>query len=203
MGKEFNDSQMDGLFAGTPPLEAVRFLIHEAATVRSDEPLGSKVLMINDVSRAFFEAPATRNICVELPKEDRTEPDVRHDKVGHLRMSLYGRWDASTNWQEEVAKEMRSWGFRRGRYNPCLYFHESRKLRTFLHGDDFATVGTRQEVAWFRQALDKIFEIKSSCVGISPAAVSGGGSVGSPGAPSPTATNGEEMVEGSECRLLN
>ena len=93
-----------------PPLEAVRFLIHEAATVRSDEPMGSKVLMINDVSRAFFEAPATRNICVELPKEDRTEPDVRHDKVGHLRMSLYGTRDASYNWQEEVAKEMRGWG---------------------------------------------------------------------------------------------
>ena len=79
----------------------------------------------------------------------------------------------------------------------------SKNLRTFLHGDEFAPVGTRQEVAWFRQALEKRFEIKSSCVGISPAAVSGGGAVGSSGAPSPTATNGEEMIEGSECRLLN
>ena len=118
VGKEFNTGPIDGLFAGTPPLEAVRFLIHEAATVRSDEPMGSKVLMINDVSRAFFEAPATRNICVELPKEDRTEPDVRHDKVGHLRMSLYGTRDASYNWQEEVAREMRGWGFKQGKYNP-------------------------------------------------------------------------------------
>ena len=62
VGKEFNDGQMDGLFAATPPLEALRFLVHEAATVRSDEELGSKVIMINDVARAFFEAPATRNI---------------------------------------------------------------------------------------------------------------------------------------------
>ena len=165
VGKEFNTGPVDGIFAGTPPLEAVRFLIHEAATVRSDEPMGSKVLMINDVSRAFFEAPATRDICVELPKEDRTEPDVRHDKVGHLRMSLYGTRDASYNWQEEVAREMRKWGFRRGKYNPCLYFHESRQLRTFLHGDDFATVGTREGVNWFTQTLEKRFEIKSSCVG--------------------------------------
>ena len=95
---------MDGLFAATPPLEAFRYLLHEAATVRSSEARGSKVLMINDVARAFFEAPATRNICVEIPKEDRTEADVRHDKVGHLRMSLYGTRDASMNWQEEVAK---------------------------------------------------------------------------------------------------
>ena len=98
--------------------------------------------MINDVSRAFFEAPAKRNICVELPKEDKTEMDIRHDQVGHLRMSLYGTRDASTNCQEEVAKDMRSWGFVRGRYNPCLYFHKGRNLRMFLHGDDFATVGT-------------------------------------------------------------
>ena len=58
MGKEFNTEQLDGLFAGFPPLEALRFLIHEAATVRSDEPSGSNVLMVNDVSRAFFEALA-------------------------------------------------------------------------------------------------------------------------------------------------
>ena len=104
VGKGFNNEQMDGLFAGTPPLEALRFLVHEAATVRSNEETGSKVIMINDVARAFFEAPATRNICIEIPKEDLSEADRRHDKVGHLRMSLYGTRDAAMNWQEEVAK---------------------------------------------------------------------------------------------------
>ena len=29
VGKEFNNEQMDGLFAGTPPLEALRYLVHE------------------------------------------------------------------------------------------------------------------------------------------------------------------------------
>ena len=72
--------------------------------MRADEAMGSKALMINDVARAFFEAPATRNICIEIPKEDMSDADKRHDKVGHLRMSLYGTRDASMNWQEEVAK---------------------------------------------------------------------------------------------------
>ena len=112
--------------------------------------------MINDVARAFFEAPATRNVCVEIPKEDLSEEDKRHDKVGHLRMSLYGTRDASMNWQEEVAKEMRKLGFTRGRYNPCLYFHQARKLRTLLHGDDFATVGLRSEVKWLKESLEKL-----------------------------------------------
>ena len=33
VGKEFADKRVVGLFAGTPPLEALRFLVHEAATV--------------------------------------------------------------------------------------------------------------------------------------------------------------------------
>ena len=75
---------MDGIFAGTPTLEALRCVIHEAATIRDGSDPNLKVFMINDVARAFFEAPATRNVCVEIPKEDKTEAHVRHEKVGHL-----------------------------------------------------------------------------------------------------------------------
>ena len=93
------------------------------------------------------------------------------------------------NWAEEVAKEMRKLGFSRGRCNPCLYYHEARNLKTLLHGGDFATVGTREGVAWFKQALEKRFEIKSSCVG--PAAVGVGDrrGTGTATGPAPTATN--------------
>ena len=77
VGKEFNNEHMDGLFAGTPPLEALRYLIHAAATVRSGEALGPNVIMINDVARAFFEAPAMGNVSVEIPKEDEAEADAR------------------------------------------------------------------------------------------------------------------------------
>ena len=69
VGKEFNDGQMGGPFAATPPLEALRFLVHEAATARNNEELGSKVIVIHDVARSFFEAPAMRNICIEIPKK--------------------------------------------------------------------------------------------------------------------------------------
>ena len=33
--KEFNAGIMDGIFVGTPPLDALRYIIHEAATVDS------------------------------------------------------------------------------------------------------------------------------------------------------------------------
>ena len=152
---------MEGLFAGTPPVEGFRFLVNEAATVRSNAPLGSKVFMINDVSRALFEAPATRNLCVEIPSEDETVMVANHDRIGHLRMRLYGTRDASNNWQEEVAKDMREWGFTRGRNRPSLYFHHARNVRTFLHGDDFATVGMLERVTWLKGQLEGMFEINT------------------------------------------
>ena len=115
---------MDGIFAGTPPLEALRYLVHRAATVDHRGVGEGKVMMINDVARAFFEAKATRPICIELPEEARTEEDVQQDMVGLLKMSLYGTRDAALNWQEEVGREMKSWGFIRGKFNPYIYYHE-------------------------------------------------------------------------------
>ena len=57
---------MEGLFAGTPPLEGLRHLIHRAATI--DKGKRDRCVMINDVSRAFFEATASRLVCCELPE---------------------------------------------------------------------------------------------------------------------------------------
>ena len=158
VGKEFNDKKMDGLFAGTPPLEALRFLVHEAATMdQRKEELASKekeiVMMINDVARAFFEAKATRMICVELPEECAEAEGGRN--VALLNMSLYGTRDAAMNWQEEVAKQMRKWGFSRGKYNPCLYSHSEWKIRVFLHGDDFASVGSREALRKLKKSWSK------------------------------------------------
>ena len=50
VGREFNNSKMDGLFAATPPLEALRYLVHRAATTSSGYK--SKCIMINDVEHS-------------------------------------------------------------------------------------------------------------------------------------------------------
>ena len=96
VGKELNTGEMEGIFAGTPPLEALRCIVHEAATIRKGEDTTSKVVMVNDVSRAFL-----RQVCVELPAEDTAVLDRQMDHVGHLQMSLYGTRDAAMNWLEE------------------------------------------------------------------------------------------------------
>ena len=121
--------------------------------------------MINDVARAFVEAKATRPVCVELPSESLTEEDKKKDLVGVLNMSLYGTRDAATNWQKEVAKEMSKWGFERGKYNPCLYWHRKWNIQTLIHGDDFVSVGNRDDIRKFNEKMESRFEIKTTIVG--------------------------------------
>jgi len=165
VGKEFNDSVLDGLFAATPPLEALRLLLSWAATAGSAHPGGTaqgpmqKSLLIADVSRAFFEAPAKRDLCVELPEEALAAGESTQDTVGKLLASLYGTRDASMNWQEEVAKCMTSWGFRTCQFNPCLYMHQGRAMMCLVHGDDFVCVGSSVNLNWLKARLSDRFEI--------------------------------------------
>ena len=113
VGKEFTDREIEGLFAATPPLEALRLLLSWAATSgtgpKADATPGrDRSILIADVSRAFFEAPARRDVCVELLEEALAEGESAPEVVGKLEASLYGTRDASANWQDEVKKCMKS-----------------------------------------------------------------------------------------------
>ena len=117
VGTEFNDSVVDGLFAATPSLEALRLLLSWAATLPTDSSVSGawgkgsgKGILMADVSRAFFEAPAKRDLCVELPEEALQGEETTLNTVGKLLASLYEARGASTNWQEEVIRCMREWG---------------------------------------------------------------------------------------------
>ena len=61
---------------------------------------------------------------------------------------------------------MKLWGFVRGVYNPCLYYSPLTGLQTMVHGDDFASVGSREAAKKFRKQLDKRFETKAQVIGI-------------------------------------
>ncbi len=94
VGKEFNQSACPELFAATPPIEALKVLLHIAATTTNGKV--RKSVMINDIKRAYFHAPALREVYIELPPEDERR---QHGYIGILRKSLYGTRDAALNWQ--------------------------------------------------------------------------------------------------------
>ena len=163
VGMEFNDGSVAGLFAATPPLETLKLLISELATVEQDPEKDEQVMMVNDVARAFFEAPMTRCLCIELPEEDKLEGE--EDMVGLLNMSLYGTRDAAANFQKLVKEFMLENGFQVGKFNPCTFWHPTRKIKTLVHGDDFISKAGRKQAAWLKKILETKFEIKTTIVG--------------------------------------
>ena len=107
--------------------------------------------MVNDVSRAFFCAPARRQVFVELLEEDKDHRDM----VRELNLSVYGTRDAGQNWGEECADTMKAIGFEQGKASPCTFYHKSRRIRTYIHGDDFVSVGTDKDLNWLKEQIEK------------------------------------------------
>ena len=67
--QELNLSKQPELFAATPPIEYARFLISCVASSQfNTEPTR---LMVQDVKKGYFYAPAIRKIYVKIPDEDR------------------------------------------------------------------------------------------------------------------------------------
>ena len=113
VGKEFNTGVDATLYAATPPLEALKLLIVQAASMQKEECH----IMFSDVKRAYFYAKARRELYVEVPPED---PGYFPGALGRLRLALYGTSDAASLWQECLAQHLESVGFTKGVSNPVF-----------------------------------------------------------------------------------
>ena len=96
LGKEFNKGE----------------LVSDVATIGNAK--SGKVLMINDVSREFFETPMQLNLCVVLSEEDMTAENKRQDMIGYLNQRLYGTRDSAANFQIETQKFIQGSGSKTG-----------------------------------------------------------------------------------------
>ena len=83
--------------------------------------------MMNDVRRAYFYAKATRDVYIELPKED--PHSERGDVVGKLKLCLCGTRDTALTWQETLSQHLIDNGFVRGvGFSECLRAQGERHL---------------------------------------------------------------------------
>ena len=121
--------------------------------------------MVADVKKAFYEAMEQREVCMEVPAEDKTMEDMQKDIVGELRLAMPGTRDAANSWQEEVARWSGTLGFERGKWNPCIYNHKKRRIKMMIHGDDFMMVCDREQVGFVRAELEKRFTVKVEVAG--------------------------------------
>ena len=91
-------------------------------------------LIVQDVKKACFYARATRDVYVDLPRErERAQLGM----CAKLHKSLYGTRDAALNWAQAYSEGLEGMGFVKEQSSPCSFYHESWKIRTGVHGDDF------------------------------------------------------------------
>ena len=119
VAKEIKTHARPDLFAATPPIEHIKYLISRVAS--SQRQRRPTLLMVQDIKKAYFYAPATRRVFIELPPED-AEPG----KVGLLQKSLYGTRDAALNWTTAYTSVLvNKMGFVQGKSTPCAFLQRT------------------------------------------------------------------------------
>ena len=121
-----------------------------ASWSRSDKD--KRAVMACDISRAFFHAEAGPEMYVELPDEAQVPGQYL---VGRLRFALYGTRGAAAACQKEVSRHLERISFTQGSSNPCLFHHPGRQTRVMVHGDEHAAAGSRRQLRWMRNELEK------------------------------------------------
>ena len=120
----------------------------------SGEPI---VLRFLDVSRAHPHVPIKRLVYIELPAEAMAPPGM----CGRLNGLLYGCRDAPQGFEFFVCEILvTEGGFTVGRFSSCIFWHAERRIRVWVHGDDFIISATRANSLWVLQLLRRRLIVK-------------------------------------------
>ena len=119
--------------------------------------------MVNDVSRVFFQSKAKRDVYSQIAAEDQQFGDER--RRGKLNYSMYGTRDVAQNWASEYAEMLVAIGFVQGKASPCVFHHESRRIRTFVHGDDYVSTVMPEQLQWLKGKLEEKYQLKMQWLG--------------------------------------
>ena len=162
VAKQFKRYQDPELYTATPPIEMLRSIISIGATGSSRKGRRRKI-MVNDVARAYFNAPSLEPTFVEICDEDFEPGD--EDMCGELLVSMYGTRQAASNWQKCYTNLLLGSGFTRTRASTCIFYHAGRDLDLIVHGDDFVTTGDQDDLTWLKEEFEKTFEISTTVIG--------------------------------------
>lgn len=118
LAKDLRTDEVPELFAATPPIESLKYLMRKAAQD------SSTTVMHMDVARVHFYAQASRDIFVRLPHENQLEGD-KHLREA-LKKAMYGTRDDAQNWQKMFSETARQLAFIVGKASPCHFHHDLR-----------------------------------------------------------------------------
>ena len=123
-----------------------------------------EVIMVNDITRAFFHAKVELDVFIQLLDEDRKVGEER--MCGELRLSMYGTRDAAQNWYNEYSQQLIRMGSIQGTSSPCTFYNPARRIRTYVHGDDYVSTGLPENLNWMKRELEKKYQVKTQMLGL-------------------------------------
>ena len=144
------------------PIKVLRHIASRAATGKS-RTVKIRHIMANDVARAYFNAPSTSPVFLELCEEDRKLGDK--GTRGELSVSMYGTRSAARNWQKCVTDQLYNCGFRVTRGNTCMFRHQERDIVVMVHRDDFVSTADIEDLRWLENMLKEKLEIQRDIIG--------------------------------------
>ena len=125
VAREFKIGDRPDLYAGTPPLEALKAIISIAASHRPEFSL-----MHVDVSCAYCHAKPQELVLEKLPAEGCSGKE--EGKIGLLKKSMYGTSDAASNWERDWQGHLEKLGLRAAQFKKFVPRQEKESLR-FWH----------------------------------------------------------------------
>ena len=79
---------------------------------------------------------------------------------------MYGSRDAARNWFQEYSQQLLKIGFQQGVASPCVFYHKEKGIRTFVHGDEYVSIGMPEEFKWMREQLERKYQVKTQTLGL-------------------------------------
>ena len=143
----------------------LRYIVSRAAIGWSIKDRRRKI-MVNDVARAYFNAPNLKPTFVEICDEDREPGD--ENMCGELLVSMYGTRPAAGNWQKCYTNLLTENGFKRTRACTCTFRHTGHDIDLMVHGDDFLSTGDQEDLKWLQEVFESKFEISTNTIGHDP-----------------------------------
>ena len=152
--RDFNTGKRDDVFAATPGSASARLIDFISAK------FGYRKL-VGDVSAAFLHAqvPPDSWIVVRPPEGHETSTP---GALWRLNRMLYGLRDAPVAWQNHLSDLLIAGGYRRGTFEPSLFWHPECQVYVLVHVDDLHVTGPDSSVRALMKYLEAELVLKSS-----------------------------------------
>ena len=111
-------------------------------------PQDELVIAFFDISRAHFHSPVYRKVAIRMQGRPSC-PSV----IVMLSRAMHGTKDSAQCFVLYCERTVEKLDYNIGVFNPCVYKHPVKDVSVLRHGDDFATLATRTQIAEFKEHL--------------------------------------------------